>query len=263
MALWSRKDGTSLLNYSFFCVTGKLNKYESIELCKRVIEQGQTQLLERWLQEEKLEASEELGDLIKTVDATLALAVYSRALVPPKVVQCLVETGQYAQIIPYAKKAHYSPDYTFLLRCAMRTSPERGQQFAQLLVAEDVFMENSLVQQCNSYSNLGNAYDRIEDLMSAIENLKLALEMSKRMFLGDHEEVALSYNNLGNAYYSVKDYMSAIEHHKLALEMRKRLFPGDHEDVALSYSNLGNAYYSVKDHMSAIEHLKLCSIALI
>jgi len=55
---------------------GKLNKYESIELCKPVIQKGKKQLLEKWLKEEKLELSEELGDLIKTIDSTLALSVY-------------------------------------------------------------------------------------------------------------------------------------------------------------------------------------------
>ena len=131
---------------------GKLNKYESIELCKPVIQQGKKQLLEKWLKEEKLEASEELGDLIKTIDSTLALSVYLRAVVPLKVVQCFVETGQYQKIILYAKKVNYTPDYIFLLRCIMRMNPDHGQQFAQLLVSEaepladlnqivDVFME--------------------------------------------------------------------------------------------------------------------------
>jgi clathrin heavy chain len=141
---------------------GKLNKYESIELCKPVIQQGKKQLLEKWLKEEKLEASEELGDLIKTIDSTLALSVYLRAVVPMKVVQCFVETGQYQKIILYAKKVNFQPDYIFLLRCIMRMNPDHGQQFAQLLVNEpepladlnqivDVFMEYNLIQQCTSF----------------------------------------------------------------------------------------------------------------
>lgn len=148
---------------------GKLNKYESIELCKPVIQQGKKQLLEKWLKEEKLEASEELGDLIKTLDSTLALSVYLRAVVPLKVIQCFIETGQYQKIILYAKKVNYAPDYIFLLRCIMRINPDNGLQFAQLLVnntnaatneAEpladlnqivDVFMENNLIQQCTSF----------------------------------------------------------------------------------------------------------------
>lgn len=142
---------------------GKLNKYESLELCKPVIQQGKKQLLEKWLKEEKLEASEELGDLIKTLDATLALSVYLRAVVPLKVVQCFVETGQFQKIILYAKKVNFQADYIFLLRCIMRMNPDHGQQFAQLLVNDapepladlnqivDVFMEYNLIQQCTSF----------------------------------------------------------------------------------------------------------------
>lgn len=47
--------------------------------------QGRKQLLEKWLKEEKLECSEELGDLVKQADPTLALSVYLRANVPAKV----------------------------------------------------------------------------------------------------------------------------------------------------------------------------------
>ena len=34
---------------------GQLNKYESLELCKPVLQQGRKQLLEKWLKEEKVE----------------------------------------------------------------------------------------------------------------------------------------------------------------------------------------------------------------
>lgn len=47
--------------------------------------QGRKQLLEKWLKEEKLECSEELGDLVKQADPILALSVYLRANVPAKV----------------------------------------------------------------------------------------------------------------------------------------------------------------------------------
>lgn len=33
---------------------GQLNKYESLELCKPVLQQGRKQLLEKWLKEEKV-----------------------------------------------------------------------------------------------------------------------------------------------------------------------------------------------------------------
>ncbi len=59
-----------------------LNKYESLELARPVLLQGRKQ--EKWLKEEKLECSEELGDIVKQYDLTLALSVYLRANVPNK-----------------------------------------------------------------------------------------------------------------------------------------------------------------------------------
>ncbi|XP_013920127.1 PREDICTED: uncharacterized protein LOC106547463 [Thamnophis sirtalis] len=74
----------------------------------------------------KLECSEELGDLVKAADPTLALSVYLRANVPNKVIQCFAETSQFQKIVLYAKKV-------------------------LLLQIVDVFMENSLIQQCTSF----------------------------------------------------------------------------------------------------------------
>ncbi|KAJ3604235.1 hypothetical protein NHX12_028976 [Muraenolepis orangiensis] len=141
---------------------GQLNKFESLELCRPVLQQGRKQLLEKWLKEDKLECSEELGDLVKASDPTLALSVYLRANVPNKVIQCFAETGQFQKIVLYAKKVGYTPDWVFLLRNVMRVSPEQGLQFAQMLIQDeeplaninqivDVFVEGSLIQQCTSF----------------------------------------------------------------------------------------------------------------
>lgn len=155
------------------CSQGQLNKYESLELCRPVLQQGRKQLLEKWLKEDKLECSEELGDLVKQADPTLALSVYLRANVPNKadtnllfyeiwhvfqvkypykgvgfnsvvsslfffqVIQCFAETGQFQKIVLYAKKVGYTPDYIFLLRNVMRVNPDQGVAFAQMLVQDD------------------------------------------------------------------------------------------------------------------------------
>lgn len=141
---------------------GQLNKYESLELCRPVLVQGRKQLLEKWLKEDKLECSEELGDLVKQADPTLALSVYLRANVPNKVIQCFAETGQFQKIVLYAKKVSYTPDYIFLLRNVMRINPDQGVAFAQMLVQDDepladinqivdIFMEQNMVQQCTAF----------------------------------------------------------------------------------------------------------------
>ncbi|KAG7203836.1 hypothetical protein KM043_013847 [Ampulex compressa] len=141
---------------------GQLNKFESLELCRPVLVQGRKQLLEKWLKEDKLECSEELGDLVKQADPTLALSVYLRANVPNKVIQCFAETGQFQKIVLYAKKVSYTPDYIFLLRNVMRINPDQGVVFAQMLVQDDepladinqivdIFMEQNMVQQCTAF----------------------------------------------------------------------------------------------------------------
>ena len=80
----------------------------------------------------QLECSEQLGDLVKSIDPTLALSVYLRANVPMKVIQCFAETGQFQKIVLYAKKVNFQPDYIYLLRSIMRSNPEQGVQFAQV-----------------------------------------------------------------------------------------------------------------------------------
>ena len=141
---------------------GKLNKVETMELCRPVLAQGRKQLIEKWLKEDKLECSEELGDMVKPVDATLALSIYLRASAPNKVIMCFAETGQFQKIVQYAKKVNFQPDYVFLLRNIMRINPEQGTQFAQSLVQDDepmadisavvdVFLEFRLIQQCTAF----------------------------------------------------------------------------------------------------------------
>lgn len=115
---------------------GTLNKYESIELAKPVLQQDRKPLFEKWLKEDKLTSSEELGDIVKSYnDPALALAVYIRANVNIKVVSCLAELGQFDKIIPYCEKVGYQPDFTNLIQNLVRVSPDKASEFATSLLA--------------------------------------------------------------------------------------------------------------------------------
>ena len=61
---------------------GRLNKLESIELARPVVKQGKTPLLTKWITENKLEPSAELGDLVSQLDVKIAVRIY-------KEVRCL------------------------------------------------------------------------------------------------------------------------------------------------------------------------------
>lgn len=142
---------------------GSLNKYESLELAKPVLVQGRKHLLEKWLKENKIECSEELGDIVRQHDMNLALSVYLRANVPNKVVACFAETGQFNKIVLYAKKVGYTPDYAALLQHIVRINPEQGAEFASSLVGDesgplvdvervtDIFMSQNMIQQATSF----------------------------------------------------------------------------------------------------------------
>ncbi|KAL1511932.1 hypothetical protein AB1Y20_005213 [Prymnesium parvum] len=141
---------------------GKLNAQESIELAKPVIQQGKQQLLQKWIGEDKLECTEELGDAIKMVDANLALSVYLRASSSLKVIQCFMETGQFDKIMVYCQKVNYTPDWGYLLTHIVRVNPAGALEFAQKLAAAegvhidyavvaDVFMQHNCLQQCTSF----------------------------------------------------------------------------------------------------------------
>ncbi|CAG8432851.1 7339_t:CDS:10 [Diversispora eburnea] len=142
---------------------GNLNKYESLELARPVLVQGRKMLLEKWLKEDKLECSEELGDIVRQYDLNFALSVYLRAHVPNKVIACFAETNQYSKIILYAKKVGFQPDYPSLLQKIMRLDPDKGGEFASMLVTDengplvdierivDVFMSQNLIQQATSF----------------------------------------------------------------------------------------------------------------
>ena len=111
----------------------------------------------------KLTCSEELGDIVRLHDMTLALSVYLRANVPNKVIACFAETGQTEKIVLYSKKVGYTPDYVGLLQHVMRTNPDKGAEFATQLANDesgplvdvervvDIFMSQNMIQPATSF----------------------------------------------------------------------------------------------------------------
>ncbi|KAJ2604110.1 Clathrin heavy chain [Coemansia sp. RSA 1722] len=141
---------------------GELNRYESIELARPVLVSNRKALLEKWLKEDKLECSEELGDIVQPHDATLALSVYLRANAPAKVVVCFAQSGQFDKIVLYCKKVGYTPDWVPLLNQVARADGDKACEFALSLVKEEpplvsadqvygVFSSLSMVQQTTRF----------------------------------------------------------------------------------------------------------------
>ncbi|MFN4876527.1 MAG: tetratricopeptide repeat protein [Aphanizomenon sp.] len=120
----------------------------------------------------------------------------------------------------------------------------------ELILAQE-YLEKAIVLQtkfqklevlATSLNNLADLYYN-QGKYSEAEPLYLdALAMRKRLFTGDHSDVAQSLNNLAILYRNQGKYSEAEPLYLEALEMRKRLFTGDHPDVASSLNNLAILY---------------------
>ncbi|CCJ29399.1 unnamed protein product [Pneumocystis jirovecii] len=142
---------------------GTLNTYETLELVKPVLAQNRENLLEKWIQEDKLEYSEALGDIVRPYNPKIALNIYVKGNVPQKVVQCLIETGQFEKIISYINKVGYCPDYGDLFQQIIRINVEKGVEFATQIANSknitltdiekitDIFLSRNMIQQTTAF----------------------------------------------------------------------------------------------------------------
>ena len=141
-----------------------MNAIESIELVRPVLHQNKKHLLEKWLKEEKLTCSEELGDLVfQFNDSKMALAIYLRANATAKVINCFLQNGDYDNIVKYSAKVGYTPDYVFMLQNMVRQNAKAAEGFAKRLVTHEsgplvdanmvaeVFMQMNALQECTSF----------------------------------------------------------------------------------------------------------------
>jgi len=122
-----------LLQYFGACLQkGKLYSFEAIELAKLVLSQDRKHLLDNWVRDDHLEASEELGDLIsqQAGDEDLALKIYERAGASRKVISGYAIKGEFEKMTEYCKKTGYQPKYLEVLQTTLMRDPEGAKNLA-------------------------------------------------------------------------------------------------------------------------------------
>jgi tetratricopeptide (TPR) repeat protein len=67
-----------------------------------------------------------------------------------------------------------------------------------------------------------------------------ALAIRRRLYEGDHPDIAASLSNLADDLRDLGELNQARELHEQALAIRRRLYEGDHPDIAASLSNLAD-----------------------
>lgn len=113
---------------------GKLNKYETLELAVPVIQQNRKDLLEKWIQEDKLDYSDEFGDALKPIDPKLALNIYLKAESKEKAVILLAEFGQFEKLVQWCTEIKYTPDWIKIINNLCNVNSKNAVNLSKLLL---------------------------------------------------------------------------------------------------------------------------------
>jgi len=114
---------------------------------------------------------------------------------------------------------------------------ENSSHMHAICLVERKIIENDIEQdesgqinqrKINIFSKLGAYYHKKQSKYElALSYTQKALEITERLFLGDHQDKAGSYNNIGNLYRVMGDLNKSLEYATKAVEMSERLFLGD------------------------------------
>jgi clathrin heavy chain len=147
-----------LTYFSTILEIGKLNKWEVLEIARPLLQQGRKQILEGWVREDKVECSEELGDLVREFDPHLALQVNMKINNPQKVLVGLMETGQYEKVKQYCAQNGISPDYMTIIRQLAATNIDSALVLAKqagknvdINAVADIFLYQHNLQAATAY----------------------------------------------------------------------------------------------------------------
>ncbi|WIA40738.1 hypothetical protein OEZ86_004423 [Tetradesmus obliquus] len=154
---------------------GKLNALESAELARLVLAQNKKELLVNWWNDGKLEASEELGDMLSAAgDKDLALKIYQLCGASGKVIVALAEKGDMSALQAYTGQSGGSLNYLQLLQQLMMNNPSGAVSLAKMVAKQspppvdvntmaDLFLQRNMVREGTAFLLDALAGDKPEE----------------------------------------------------------------------------------------------------
>jgi clathrin heavy chain len=270
-----------LLQYfSVLLETGRLNEQESIEVAKPVLQQQRLPLLEKWLKDDKLQASETLGDLIMPHDAGMALSVYLRAECHGKAIQCFVQRGEYEKIVPYSTSVGFKMDYSQMLNQLLFNNPQGALDLAKGLVNADGGPLIDIQQTAEAFLSSNRVQETTAFLLEALKDNKsehayLQTKLLEINLIGGAPQVAdaimqqgilTHYDrpHIGKLCEKAQMWQRAAEHYTEIADI-KRVFKNCHQmqpEFVVSYFGKLNREQSIsllKDMMSkGPQNMQMC-----
>jgi clathrin heavy chain len=141
---------------------GQLNECETMELVQPVVAQRRSDLIADWLTRDKLFCTPTLGRLVLAIDPASALKIFQKCGDKDEIAKLHAETGQYQQLVDFAKENNYKPNWMALLLSVLDRSPANAAGFAKMLLKTsggalvdantvvDAFMERNMIKETTS-----------------------------------------------------------------------------------------------------------------
>jgi len=238
---------------------GSLNKMESIGLCERVLnlsaDTGKAHC-EKWIQQGKLEYSEDLGDLMIRFDQKLACSIYLRAGIPEKTILCFLRMGHQDKIVDYAKSVKYTPNYPDLLRMLHQAQRDQAKDFAVRLVEQNniavddvmnIFMAGNDVETTTAFllDHLKERGDRDEDAGLQTKLLEINLRSMPQVAdaILESDDIKISkydHAHIARLCENARLFQRALEHYEDLEDIKRVLQMGTgtnslHPDFLLKF----------------------------
>mmetsp|Transcript_26943 Transcript_26943/g.41276 ORF Transcript_26943/g.41276 Transcript_26943/m.41276 type:complete len:1727 (-) Transcript_26943:146-5326(-) len=266
--------------FSTLLEASRLNEEESIELAKPVLQQGRPQLMEKWLKDDKIQCSEQLGDLIMPVDAGMALSVYLRAECHEKAINCFVQRGEYDKIVPYSTSVGFKMDYSGMLSQLLFNNPQGALDLAKGLVNAEGGPLIDIQATAEAFLSSNRVQETTAFLLEALKDNKqehayLQTKLLEINLIGGAPQVADAIMQQGILTHYDRPHVGklceragmwqrAAEHYTEIADI-KRVFKNSHQmnpEFVVSYFGKLNAEQSVallKDMMSrGPQNMQVC-----
>ncbi|UKK01209.2 clathrin heavy chain [Theileria orientalis] len=201
--------GNALSHYfSVMLEAGKLNEVESLELVKPVLLQNRKELVKKWMDQDKLTESEQLGDLLSQMDYGLAFKVYTKINAHMKAIMCLIDSKQTNKILTYIHK--------MLAGSGDQTGPESGLTHVVNSIGDKVTLVRGLPSVSMLVENVANKHP--EALVSFVNDLLKGLKKGEPLCdIVELTELLIRLNKLKEMNEVLLDYLksNSKQHSKL------------------------------------------------
>ena len=162
-----------LIYFQTMMSQGKLNKVESVEMAKPLVQQGRMDILNNMFRENKFTASEELSELVKNVDQRLSLQILmasGSASAHEKIIQAFAANNQFDKIIPYCNQNNYKPDWLNILKSLVATNAPAAANLCKVICNR---ANGNILVDINQVIDIFQSQKKIQELTSfMVEYLK-------------------------------------------------------------------------------------------